>query len=139
MTCSNCGYTNNPHGAAFCMQCGTNQPKAAANPVVIPSPSTQAVQSTSNEKNKDVLILVGIGLMLMVSIVEFIIQTVKPDWYTTPFKYVFFGLNLISGAAPLLFSFAVREHTLRIIAVIAAVMFFLRVVYGNVSWMTDMF
>jgi uncharacterized membrane protein YhaH (DUF805 family) len=98
-------------------------PSASAEPPVSKSPL-----------NADTIIILFICISAFNLLASYAIQKLVDNWYSGNYKYVQVLMNLIYGIMMILLAIAIKKEKLRVIALIIAILWFLRIAYINIDW-----
>ncbi|WP_420574722.1 zinc ribbon domain-containing protein [Kordia sp.] len=118
MNCPNC-RTEITGIQQFCMNCGT---------------SLFPTKESNSSKTSDTFIMIFLSFLFFSELIRFALQKIIPNWYESPTKLLFIGLNLISGISVILLALAIKEKNKKTIAIILAALHALYIIYSNVDW-----
>ncbi|MDP4952685.1 MAG: hypothetical protein NWQ53_03495 [Flavobacteriales bacterium] len=93
----------------------------------------QATKKTSSIAI-DIILLITLAYWAVIHIINGLLNFFVEDWYSTPLRYVMAILWLGFGLAPFVFAAAIRNMTMKIIAIIFAFVVFGFVAYGQIDW-----
>ncbi|HEY5405689.1 MAG TPA: zinc ribbon domain-containing protein [Ginsengibacter sp.] len=120
MICSNCN-TPNEEGAKFCKNCG-----AQLYPVI---------ESKPDNKVSDILIFTFIFIAFIANIAQFAIQKLVTNWYEGPTRYIQSGIWILQNLCFILIAIAIRNKSLKIVAVIITAILVIYWLYTNIEFM----
>jgi hypothetical protein len=80
----------------------------------------------------DILIFIVIAYMLFYSIVTFLLSKLYPEWYDSIARYLYFALNIIWAAGPVILGIALRNKILKIIGIIMGGLYAVYIIANNI-------
>jgi hypothetical protein len=96
-----------------------------------PTPPPYAGQNGDSTVS-DMLILIVIAYMLFYSLVTFLLNKLYPEWYNSATRYVYFSLNIIWAAGPVILGIAIRNKILKIIGIIMGGLYAIYIITSNI-------
>lgn len=120
MNCPRC-QTDCEQTAQFCRNCGTSL--------------SYDVKSPYENNRTDVLVFISVAYWFVVVLVNFLIQKLIVNWYTSPFKFVQILTYIPFAAIPILIALSIRNKELKTIAIILATIICMFILYSNIEWL----
>jgi hypothetical protein len=120
MNCQHCN-AENPNEAKFCKVCGGQT--TFSNPAV------------ANTKLSDTFLIINVGIVAFTSLIIFIIQHFATDWYQGGAKYAVGALWILQNLSTILIPLAIKNNTMKIIAIVITAIHVIYYVYGNINFM----
>ena len=96
--------------------------------------SDDAERELAKSNNRDVLVLVGVGLMFGSSFLSQVVNAAFPEIYQSKGAIVIALIWILAGGVPILFALAVKNEGMKVIAIIFAILAFMMTAYGQVRW-----
>lgn len=121
MNCVNC-KTINLEGSQFCNKCGMNLTNYAMN------------KNTSTQVS-DILLLMFVGVALVASIAQFIIQRFFIDWYYSSVRYVQGLIWIIQNISYILIPLSIKNIPIKIAGFIITAIWIVYWLISNVQFL----
>jgi cellulose synthase/poly-beta-1,6-N-acetylglucosamine synthase-like glycosyltransferase len=120
MNCPNCNGANQDN-AIFCKECGTRLDAL---------PARQAI-STS-----DLLLIIYIAIAIFGAGFQFILTKLVENAYEPPFRYLQGAVWMIQNVSWILLPLAIKNRTLKPIALVVSIPLILYWLYTNIQYLT---
>ncbi len=96
-----------------------------------PTPPTYTGQNGGSTVS-DMLVFIVIAYMLFYSLVTFLLNKLYPGWYDSAARYLYFLLNIIWAAGPVILGIALRNKILKIIGIIMGGLYAVYIITNNI-------
>ena len=122
MNCLRCN-TENDQSTKFCKNCGANlQPK----PIV---------PQNTNSKLSDILLIIYIGIYLITTLMQFLLQELNPSYYRDTNRYLIGMIWIIQNLSFILVPLSIKNQLMKILGIIFSSLLILYWIYLNVKFM----
>lgn len=119
MNCPKC-QTENEANVQFCRRCGWNMHMEI---------------STEKPNNRDMLLAVFLVIAFVSTFFQFLMQQFVSDWHEAPMKYVQGAFWLLQNVSFLLVALAIKNKSLRTLAIAVATILVCYWVYLNLQFL----
>ena len=120
MNCQHCN-AENPNESKFCQVCGGQ--------------ISNSTPAGSNSKLSDTFLIINVGVVAFTSLIIFIIQHFATDWYQGGTKYAVGALWILQNLSTILIPLAIKNNTIKIIAIVITAIYVIYYIYGNINFM----
>jgi hypothetical protein len=120
MYCPKC-QSLNEENVQFCRICGSNL-------------HYQQVENQSNDVSSTLLV-VFIAIAFVCQIAQFAIQSLVPNWYSSPIKHVLGCLWIVNSISWILPALAIKNKVLKIVGIILVSLLVIYHLYSSIEFM----
>ena len=96
------------------------------------STASALAEQDAGSKTSDALIFIVIMFMLFNALAMFLLNIIFPRWFESGARYIYFTINIIWAAGPVLLCMAIRNKTLKIFGIIFGALYSIYIITSNI-------